>query len=39
MADLEAWSAEAVRRTTQEQAAAAIALSDDDVSRMVHEAR
>lgn len=39
VADLEAWRAEAATRTAPEQAADAAALTDEDVSRMVHEAR
>jgi antitoxin Phd len=39
VADLEAWSAQASKRTTAAQAAAAATLSDEDVVRMVHESR
>jgi len=39
VADLEAWRAEAAKRATVAQAAAAAALTDGDVTRMVHEAR
>jgi len=37
VADLEAWRAQA--RTTAAQTAAAAALTDEDVTRIVHEAR
>jgi hypothetical protein len=37
--DLEAWRAQTVERTSAEQTAAAAALTDEDVTRMVHEAR
>jgi len=37
--DLEAWRAQAVERTSTDQRAAAAALTDEDVTRMVHEAR
>jgi len=39
VADLEAWRAQAEARTTAAQRAAAAALSDEDVVRMVHELR
>jgi len=39
VADLEAWRKEAQKRSTAARAAAAAALTDQDVSRMVHEAR
>jgi antitoxin Phd len=39
VADLEAWRAEAAKRATAAQTAAAAALTDEDVTRMVHEAR
>ncbi len=39
VADLEAWRAEAAKRTTAAQTAAVAALTDEDVTRMVHEAR
>ena len=37
--DWEAWRGQALRNRTPEQAAAAAALTDEDVVRMVHEAR
>jgi len=39
VADLEAWRAEATKNTTEAQAKAAAALTDEDVVRMVHELR
>ena len=39
VADLEAWLAEAEEHTTAEQTRAAADLTDEDVVRMVHEAR
>ena len=39
VADLEAWRALAAKRATAAQTAAAAALTDEDVTRMVHEAR
>jgi hypothetical protein len=39
MAELEAWRAEAGKHTTAEQSAAAAELTDEDVTRMVHESR
>ena len=39
VADLEAWRTEATKRATGAQTAAAAALTDEDVIRMVHEAR
>jgi prevent-host-death family protein len=39
VAELEAWRKQAAKRTTAAQAAAAAALTDKDVTRMVHEAR
>ena len=39
LAELEAWRAQAAKRTTRTQATAAAALTDEDVTRMVHEAR
>lgn len=39
VAELEAWSAQAAKRTTAVQKVAAAALTDEDVVRMVHEAR
>jgi len=39
VADLEAWRNETQKRSTVAQAAAAAALTDQDVTRMVHEAR
>lgn len=38
-ADWEAWREQALRNRTPEQVAAAAALTDEDVVRMVHEAR
>lgn len=38
-AEFEAWSAQAKKSQTPEQAAAAAALTDEDVNRMVHELR
>jgi antitoxin Phd len=37
--ELEAWRAQAVERASAEQTTAAAALTDEDVTRMVHEAR
>jgi antitoxin Phd len=37
--ELEAWRAEAEKRMTAEQSAAAAELTDEDVTRMVHESR
>ncbi len=39
VADLEAWREQVRKSRTPEQAAAAAALTDEDVVRMVHEAR
>ena len=39
VADLEAWRAEAEEHTTAEQTRAAADLTDEEVNRMVHEAR
>jgi antitoxin Phd len=39
VADLEAWREEARQRSTQAQVTAVAALTDQDVTRMVHEAR
>jgi len=39
IADLEAWRARATLRTNSDQAAAASTLTEEDVTRMVHEAR
>jgi len=39
VADLEAWRAEAQKSSTEAQAKAAAALTDEDVVRMVHELR
>ena len=39
VAELEAWRAEAAKRTTPEQLAAGAALTDEDVNRLVHESR
>jgi prevent-host-death family protein len=39
LADLEAWSAQAAKRATPAQTAAAAALTDEDIARLVHEAR
>jgi prevent-host-death family protein len=39
VAEMEAWSAEAKRSQSPEQAAAASKLTDEKVNRMVHEAR
>jgi prevent-host-death family protein len=39
VSDLEAWRAQAAKCTTTAQSAAAAALTDRDVTRMVHEAR
>jgi prevent-host-death family protein len=39
VADLEAWRAQAAKRTSAKQSAAAAALTDQDVNRMVHKAR
>ena len=39
VADLEAWRAQAAKRTSAKRIAAATALTDEDVTRMVHEAR
>jgi antitoxin Phd len=39
VADLEAWKAAVTTRTTTQHAAAAEALTDEEVNRMVHEAR
>lgn len=39
VADLEAWRAEATKSTTEAQAKAAAALTDEDVVRMMHELR
>jgi prevent-host-death family protein len=38
-AELESWSTEAAKSQSREQAAAAAALTDEDVVRMVHESR
>jgi antitoxin Phd len=37
--ELETWRAEAAKRTAAEQSAAAAELTDEDVTRMVHESR
>jgi prevent-host-death family protein len=39
VADLEAWRAQAAKHTSTKRIAAATALTDEDVTRMVHEAR
>jgi antitoxin Phd len=39
VADLEAWTAQASKRASSAQAAAAAALGDEDVVRLVHESR
>jgi prevent-host-death family protein len=39
VAGLEAWRAQAAERTSAKQSAAAAALTDQDVNRMVHKAR
>ena len=39
VADLEAWRAQAAKRATAAQTAAADALTDEDVTRMVHASR
>jgi antitoxin Phd len=39
VADLEMWRAETAKRATAAQTAATAALTDEDVTRMVHEAR
>jgi hypothetical protein len=39
VAELEAWHKQAATRATAAQTAAAAALTDKDVTRMVHEAR
>jgi prevent-host-death family protein len=39
VADLEAWRAQAAKRTSAKQSAAAAALTDQDVTRMVHKSR
>ena len=39
LAELEAWSAQASASLSAAQAAASAALTDDDVVRMIHEAR
>ena len=39
LADLETWSAQAQKSLSPAQAAAAEALTDEDVTRMVHKAR
>jgi antitoxin Phd len=39
VADLEAWCEESRKRSTPAQASAAAALTDQDVTRMVHKAR
>ena len=39
VAELEAWRAQAAKRTPAKRSAAAAALTDQDVNRMVHEAR
>lgn len=39
VADFEAWRAQGGTRVTAAQAAAAAALTDEDVTRMVHEVR
>jgi hypothetical protein len=39
LAELEAWSAQATASLTHGQAAAAAALSDEDVTRLIHESR
>lgn len=39
VADLQAWRAQAAKRTTAKQTAAAAALTDEVVTRMVHDAR
>jgi len=39
LAELEAWSAQAVSSLSPAQAAASAALSDEDVVRLVHESR
>jgi prevent-host-death family protein len=39
VADLEKWRAQAAKRTSAKQSAAAAALTDEQVNRMVHKAR
>jgi hypothetical protein len=39
LADLEAWREKVLQRSNPAQAAAAAALTDQDVNRMVHDAR
>jgi prevent-host-death family protein len=39
VADLEAWRIEVKKRSTAAQAAAAASLTEEDVTRMVHQAR
>jgi antitoxin Phd len=39
VADLEAWRAQTAKRISAKQSAAAAALTDQDVNRLVHEAR
>ena len=39
LADLETWSAQTAKRATAAQTAATAALTDADVTRLVHEAR
>lgn len=39
VADLEAWRAQAAKRTSTKQTAATAALTDQDVIRMVHKSR
>jgi prevent-host-death family protein len=39
VADLEAWRAQVAQRTSAKQSAAAAALTDQDVIRMVHKSR
>jgi prevent-host-death family protein len=39
VADLEAWRAQAAKRTSAKQSAAAARLTDRDVNRMAHKAR
>lgn len=39
VADLEAWRARTAKRTSAKQSAAAAALNDQDVNRLIHKAR
>ena len=39
VAELETWRVQAIERTSTDQRAAAAALTDENVTRMVHEAR